>query len=109
MTERKNVPIYIKVNPFANKVSTLFPINYKGVVVPGKYQSDGLTKLINKYQPRCLRAAFVHDYICDTKCLPRKVGDRYFHEIMLLDSVHPFKARTMWLAVRGFALLTFKK
>jgi len=109
MFERKNVPVYIKTDPKSNRVISLLPIRYKKVCVPGNYRSDGLTKLINKYKPRCLRAAIVHDFICETKCLPRKLGDQYFHEIMLLDSVHRFNARGLWLAVRAYAIATFKK
>jgi len=109
MTQRKNVSIVIRIYPFDNKVSNFFSITYKDITVPRGYRSDGLTKLINKYKPNCLRAAFFHDYICDTKCLPRKTGDRYFHEILLLDGVNRFKARIMWLAVRSYAIATFKK
>ena len=109
MFERKNVPVYIKTDPKTNRIITLAPIRYKNVYVPAGYSSDGLTKLINKYQPRCLRAAIVHDFICETKCLSRKIGDQYFHEIMLLDSVRKFKARGLWLGVRAYAIAFFKR
>jgi hypothetical protein len=109
MRQARNVSIFIKTHPVENRISNFVPISYKGVTVPAGYMSDGLTKLINKYQPRCLRAAFVHDYICETKILPRKTGDIYFYEIMRLDSVSAVKARGMYLAVRAYAVITFKK
>ena len=105
----KYVPIFIKVHPLENKISPFLPIHYKGTIVPAAFMSDGLTKLLNKYQPRCLRAAFVHDFICETKILPRATGDLYFYEIMKLDGVREFKARAFYLAVRTYAVITFKK
>lgn len=109
MSEPKFVNIVIEVLPQLNMIRTYHSLSYKAVYIAAGYCSDGLSKLINKYQPRCLRAAIVHDYICDTKVLTRRTGDRYFHEIMLLDGTPPWKARLMWLAVRGYALATFQK
>ncbi len=109
MPERKNVSVYFKTDPKANRVITLLPLRYKKIRVPAGYQSDGLTKLINKYQPRCLRAAVIHDFICETKCLPRKTGDQYFYEILRLDGVSSFRARRYWLVVRAYAIITSKK
>ena len=109
MSEPKFVPIIIEVLPQLNMIRTYKGNSYKIVYVPAGYCSDGLTKLINKFQPQCLRAAIFHDYICETHVLPRITGDRYFHEIMLLDGTPPWKARLMWLAVRSYAVATFKK
>jgi len=109
MIKTKYVPVYFKTDPRNNRVITLLAIRYKDVTVPAGYRSDGLTKLLNKYQPNCLRAAVVHDWICETKCLPRKTGDKYFYELLRLDGVGRFQARKYWLAVRAYALVTFKK
>lgn len=109
MSERKNVPVYFKTDPKAKRLITLLPLRYKKAYVPAGYQSDGLTKAVNKYQIRCLRAAVIHDFICETKCLPRKVGDQYFYEVLRLDGVSKFQARRYWLFVRAYAIVTFKK
>ena len=109
MSERKFVSISFTTNPKTNRILTNDEITYKEVRVPPRYQSDGMTKLVNKYKPRHLRAAVVHDYICETKCLPRKVGDQYFYEILRLDGASRFMARAFWLFVRGYAIATFKK
>ena len=106
---KKFVPVNIRTLPKESKIMVTAPVEYKDVIVPVNYVSDGLTKLINKYAPNCIRAALVHDYICETKCLPRKTGDRYFLEILKLDGVGAFKRYRMYYAVRGYAILTFKK
>ena len=106
---RQFVPVFFKTDPEANRIVTLLPVRYKDVCVPSNYMSDGLTKLLNKYRPNCLRAAVVHDFICETECLSRKTGDKYFYEILRLDGVSKFTARKYWLAVRAYAIVTFKK
>lgn len=109
MSRRKYVPVYFKTLPKEKRIKTLVTLSYKRASVPIGYQSDGLTKLVNKYRPDSLRAAIIHDFICETKCLPRKLADQYFYEILLLDGVSKFTARKYWLAVRAYALITFKK
>lgn len=109
MTNDKFVHIYAETVPEVNRIKTYAPIKYKEVTVPVGYVSDGLTKLVNKYSPNCLRAALVHDFICETRCLPRKTGDQYFLEILKLDGVKWFKRNRMYYAVRAYAIATGKK
>lgn len=109
MANRKYVPVFFKTDPKANRVITLAPLSYKKVRVPAGYQSDGLTKLVNKYRPNCLRAAVIHDYAIDSKCITRKLADKYFYEILRLDGVNKLRAKKYYFAVSFYRIITFKK
>ena len=109
MNGNKFVPVLVETDPESNRIINRRTMNYKGVTVPAGYRSDGLTKLVNKYQPRCLRAALVHDYICETKCRPRKEGDQYFYEILRLDGCGWWQAKRYYWAVSAYRVATFKK
>jgi len=92
-----------------NRIVLAETLKYKNITVPAGYVSDGLTKLLNKYQPYCLRAAVVHDYCCEVKPVPRKIGDQYFLEIMEEDGVPYFKRLRFYYAVRAYAIAMGKK
>ena len=107
--KRKFIPIHIKTSPMDNRIILTREIRYKKIAVPKGYKSDGLTKLINKYSPDCLRAALIHDYCCETKCISRKKADRYFYELLRLDGVKWLRAKRYYLAVRVYATIAFKR
>jgi CTP:phosphocholine cytidylyltransferase-like protein len=109
MVEKSFVSVCTRTIPERNLIQVSEEVMYKNITVPVGYISDGLTKLINKYAPNCIRAALVHDYICSTGCLTRKTGDKYFEEILKLDGVGWFKRKRMYWAVRSYAIVTFKK
>ena len=46
-----------------NRYRTNQVIKYKDVTVPLNYMSDGFSKILNKYPPRGMRGAIVHDYV----------------------------------------------
>lgn len=54
-------------------------------------------------------AAIVHDHLYHTQRLPRKKADRIFLDIMKHLKVGRFARRPMWLAVRAFGGLAWKK
>lgn len=106
---KKYISVNLRTDPKKNRLVVNRGFAYKEVFIPQGYTSDGLTKLINKYQPNCLRAAIVHDYVCDTHCIPRKKGDEYFREILKLDGVGRFQRNRYYWAVCTYRILTFKK
>lgn len=101
--------IYLRTDVETNRYVVTKPIIYKDVTVPPDYMTDGLTKKLNKYTPNCMRAACVHDYVCSTKCIPRKTGDLYFYEILTEDKVYLLKRTIMYMVARFFAIITLKK
>ena len=85
-----------------------FRLNGKGHFVPGGYRSDGAsiprlfwTVTTTPFNPRVIRAAFIHDYLygLGTLC-NREEADGLFKEIMLEDGCDPETADTLHGAVR---------
>ena len=104
----KYLPVHIKTDPRNNMIILNRELRYKDVTVPRLYKSDGMSKLINKFPPDCIRASIFHDYCCDTNCISRKRADRYFYELLRLDGVSWFRARRYYYAVRLYATVTLK-
>ena len=61
--------------------------NYKDVTIPKGFTTDGLTYkirllgvIINKFDPRYITAAIVHDYLCELESYAK--ADQYFEELL---------------------------
>lgn len=52
-----------------------------------------------------LPAATVHDFLCKTRFVPRKLADEIFHELLIGNGVNRIKAYTFYRAVRVGAAL----
>ena len=55
------------------------------------------------------KAAVIHDYLYFRQDTTRKEADDIFYEAMLVGGTKPWKARIMYLAVRLFAWVAWKK
>jgi len=91
------------LSPKGNKYVTTAPLVYKDVIVPAGYETDGITyKLrvaglfINKFDPRYITAAIVHDYMTDND--EWELGNQYFEEILPND----FRSKVMVLGVKFY-------
>ncbi len=114
--QRKFISVHIITSPKDNRIILTKSISYKDCVVEVGFNSDGLTKIFNKYEPRCIRAALIHDKICDGTIstttgerIPRKTGDEYFLELLKLDGVGWLKRKRYFWAVSAYRIATFKK
>jgi len=55
------------------------------------------------------RAAVIHDHLCESKVVTRKVADRVFLEAMKELGVGWWKRRVMFMGVRAYSIGTFQK
>ncbi len=55
------------------------------------------------------KAAVLHDYLCGYYKVTRKEADKIFLEAMKTLDVGWLKRRTMFLGVRAYSIVTFKK
>ena len=55
------------------------------------------------------KAAVLHDWLCEYKIVSRKKADKLFLEAMKVCGVGWFKRRTMYMGVRTYSIVTFKK
>jgi hypothetical protein len=55
------------------------------------------------------KAAVLHDYLCTSKIVSRKLADRIFNEAMEPLKVNWIKRRLFYFGVRTYSILTFKK
>ena len=55
------------------------------------------------------KAAVLHDYLCESKIVPRKEADKVFLEAMKHLKVNWLKRRLMYTGVRSYSIATFKK
>lgn len=101
--------IKIRTDCQKNRYVLLEAVRYKKIVVPAGYVFDGLTKGFNKYLPRGLRGAAVHDFNCDKKIVSRRRGDKYAKEIWKEDGCSKWQIRSWYTGIRFYAMITFKK
>lgn len=93
------------LKPVGNKYETTAPLVYKKATVPQGFQTDGITyKLrlvglfINKFDPRYITAAIVHDYLTDKG--DWELANKYFEELLPND----FRSKCMVLAVKIYRI-----
>ena len=55
------------------------------------------------------KAAVLHDWLCEYKIFARKKTDRIFLEAMKTLDVGWLKRRLMYIGVRSYSVITFKK
>ena len=92
-----------------NRIRNLDEITHRGITVPVNKLSDGLTKGINKYQPRGMRGAIWHDHCCRTGCIPWVDSAKWTKEIWKEDGVS-YLARHRWYwAIRAFGFVARRK
>lgn len=75
---------------------------YKDIVVPKGFRTDGLTikirllyMFIGKYDPRCIEAAVVHDYLCELE--QYELADEVFEEMLPEIWQKPYMVRAVKL------------
>lgn len=78
------------LKPNGNKYELTKELVYKECVVPIGFKTDGLSyKLrllalfVNKFDPRYVVAAIVHDYLCEQELY--EIADLYFEELLPED------------------------
>jgi hypothetical protein len=84
---RRNKMLALEPCNRTKKYKLVISFIYKDVVVPKGYKTDGLTYkfrllgiFLNKYDPRFIKAAVVHDYLCDKEKYSK--ADQYFRELL---------------------------
>jgi len=92
-----------------NRIIAIESVHHRGVTTPNHYRSDGLTKLVNKYQPRGLRGGVWHDYCCETQCIGWKEAAIGAREIWKEDGVSWFTRNKWFNGVRLWGWVSFKK
>jgi len=92
-----------------NRMLTGEILKYKDIAVPFKYGSDGMTKGINKYSPRALFGAIIHDYACETGIVSWKVGAQYARELWKLNGCTKFQVWRWYNSVRVYGFVKRKK
>ena len=75
------------VKPVGDKFELVVSYTYRDVTVPQHYQTNGmdyklriLGLILHKYDPRCLEAVVIHDYLCDMEDYDK--ADKYFGELL---------------------------
>ena len=114
----------MKITPITNTDTyklaegLLYVYDNGNLTVPIGFVSDGASiprflwpLVTSPFNPRVIRAAFVHDYIYGTPELKikRKVADRIFYEILLEDGTERQVAENMYKSVRDFAGFAWEK
>lgn len=91
------------LTPKGNKYELTKDYTYKDVVVPKGFTTDGITyKLrivglfINKFDPKYITAAIVHDYLTDND--EWEVANEYFEEMLPKG----FRSSCMVLGVKAY-------
>jgi len=84
MNNQSNI---LLLTPIDNKLSVYQEFKYKDITVPKEFKCNGMDlkififKLfINKYQPNCLKAVVVHDYLCSIEEYEK--ADKYMEELL---------------------------
>lgn len=80
----------VKISPTSNRNGTfvlLEEYSYKDVVVPVDFETNGMdlkfqafSLFVHRYDPRCLEAVIVHDYLCELEEYEK--ADEYFEELL---------------------------
>jgi len=100
------------VSPFTYHIGTAYSKDF--VRVPADFVTDfaSVPSFLWSFLPswgRYGKASVLHDYIYQTHCRTRKEADDIFLEAMLVSGTNKHKARLMWLGVRLFGFLAWKK
>ena len=61
------------------------------------------------YDPRYIGAALLHDFIYQTAVRSRLYADQLFRDLMLLDGVSVYQSCKMYLALRAFGWVVWKR
>ena len=101
--------ILVKTDCKRNRYVSQEIITYKDVIVPMSYTSDGLTKKVNKYQPRGMRGALVHDYCAETGIIPWVKAAKYAREIWKEDGVSAWARNRWYWAIRTYGVVARRK
>lgn len=95
--------------PNGDKYELTQDLVYKDVTVPKGYLTDGisyklrvLALFINKFDPRYIVAAIVHDYLTDLGDWDK--GNKYFEELLPED----LRSKVMVIGVKGYAAVIKK-
>lgn len=90
------------------------PVDGRTLTIRAGYPTDGasiprvLWRLAHPFQPRFIASALTHDALYSSELLPRNLADEIFRRLLREDGVPRWKARAMWLAVRGFGWLVWR-
>ena len=91
------------ITPCGDKYALTVPLVYKDVEIPIGYTTDGITyKLrvvglfINKFDPRYIKAAIVHDYLVDLDDWEK--ANLYFEELLPVT----YRSKLMVLGVKAY-------
>lgn len=89
------------LSPSGSKYTLVQDYHYKDVLIPANFTTDGISyKLrflglfINRFDPRYIEAAVVHDYLTDLGEWEK--GNKYFEELL----PHGIKAKFMVMGVK---------
>ena len=90
------------------------PVDGRTLVIKAGYETDGasipraLWRLAHPFQPSLIASAVSHDALYSSEVLPRHRADEIFRRLLIEDKVPRWKARAMWLAVRGFGWMVWR-
>lgn len=75
----------------------------KGFITDGMSIPKWLQPVIGEpFEGNTLRAAIVHDYLCNCKCETQAFSHRIFKEILKLDGVSKWRRNAAWLGVVSY-------
>lgn len=75
----------------------------KGFITDGMSIPKWLQPIIGEpFEGNTLRAAIVHDYLCNCKCETQAFTHGVFREILKLDGVSKWKRNAAWLGVVSY-------
>ena len=96
----------IHVHPVKNGWVTVKEIEFKDVIIPKGYYTNGaniprlLWRLIPPNDPSVFHAVVVHDYLCDRK--EYKKADDYMEHILIKAEVPKWKRKSIVKSIRFY-------
>ena len=94
------------LQPKGKKYRVAMPFNYRDIIVPEGYETDGISYkfrlvgiFINRFDPRYIKAVVVHDYLTDRNDWNK--ANKYFEELLPDTKI----ARVMIMAVKMYGRL----
>lgn len=97
------------LEPYGSKYRLTKDYEYKDVVVPRGFVTDGVTYklrlvalVIDRFSPEYIEAVIVHDYLCELEMYEK--ADQYFEELLPKG----WKSKLMVLAVKIYHDIMYK-